>query len=136
MPTRADDLDDPHVGAVFLVHWMTVRPGIDARSNGQPHSAAAQITMPQSAGPRWRGRSCIRSQISKIGGDAAMMNVKPGCAELTCNVSVGPFIPTRLPISEAVYVFRIETQHFPHFARGGLSAIGNNIGGHRRAESP
>jgi hypothetical protein len=114
---------------------MTVRPGIDAGLEGnnriqlpaQDHHAPG--VLPEMA------RQVLHAPAQlHVLGDAAVLYVKARVWKVASNVSLVPSTPMLTKFGQAVQRLGIEAQGLASFACRGASAIGNDVGGHRRAE--
>ena len=129
-------LDDAQVGAVFLVP-------LDDRAAG--HGSALQrhhvIQLPLADHHAARVLAEMARQVLnahaelKILGDARMLNVE---ARVLKRVRHGVVFAAPLPMAdeagEAAERVLIEAQRLAHFARRRLAAIGDDVGGHGRAQ--
>ena len=109
---------------------------MDAGSMGTTAlSWPAQITMPPECCPRWRGISCMRSQISRYLAIRRCWMSKPAVRKAGVQgVRWSLPFPCAHQLCESSQRLRIETERLARLARGGPSSIGNDIGGHRRAQ--
>ena len=130
------DLDDLHVGAIFFVplddRAARHGSGLD-RHDGVELAAAdhhASGVLPEMA------RQILHA-LAKLDvlGDAAMLNVEAGVVKVAAQriVFVLP-LPGADELGQAVEGLGVKAQRLAGFARGRASAIGDDVGGHRRAE--
>ena len=120
-----------------LSHWTTTRPGMVAGSSGTTESSCPwQITMPPECWPRWRGRSCDSLiQLQKFA-HARIARGRSRPRETGARACRwDPSIPTPAPGSDRrSSVADFEAQRLADFARGRAAAIGDDVGGHGRAQ--
>ena len=125
----------PRSAQSSLSHCTTTRPGIEAGSSGTTASSRpAAMTMPPECWPRWRGRFWIcchqideQLHARRLGIDAAGLQLQRqvvgGVAELEA--------PQQL--RQAVDLFEREAERLADLAHGAARAVGDDVGGHRRA---
>ena len=119
-----------------LSHCTTTRPGMVAGSSGTTESSWPwQITMPPECWPRWRGRSCAMRYSSKNLRTRGWFRSRPASRNWRSVVSLGSFhSQVRTRLREPLERGDFEAQRLAHFARGGAAAIGDDVGGHGRAQ--
>ena len=125
----------PRSAQSSLSHCTTTRPGMVAGSSGTTESSCPwQITMPPECCPRCRGRSCTARHSSRNLRMRGCRRSKPASRNWRSSVSSGSWyshVPTS-PESRSS-VSSIEAQHLADLARRRAPAIGDDVGGHRRA---
>ena len=125
----------PRSAQSSLSHCTTRRPGIDAGSIGTTSSRRpAAITMPPECWPRWRGsprtrstRSSSREHARRFGVDAALAQQRLRLVEILAQLERGQHL--REPVDHV----GAESEHLAHLAHRHARAIGDHVGGHRRA---
>ena len=89
--------------------------------------------MPPECWPRWRGRSCISRHSGANGGRAAV-EVEADRGEIAAAASrPDRELEVVHHLGEAIDLRRLEAERLAHFARRAAAAIGDDVGGHRRA---
>src|SRR5579883_3281837 len=123
----------PRSAQSSLSHCTTTRPGMVAGSSGTTESSCPwQTTMPPECWPRWRGKSCTARHSSR---NLRMAQVETCVAELPFERIAGIAIfPGADETRQAIEGFLVKGKHFAHFARGGFTAIGDDVCGHGRAQ--
>ena len=119
-----------------LSHCTTTRPGMVAGSSGTTESSAPwQITMPPECWPEV-ARQVLRHlvELEKFA-HARVGDVEAGLAKLALGGVLGvlPF-PGAHQAGELFERGDFEAQRLADFARGGAAAIGDDVGGHGRAQ--
>ena len=120
-----------------LSHCTTTRPGMLAFSSGTHASRWPwQMTMPPECWPRCRGRSCIsphsaREQPHAIGIEIEADRRRDAAAASRRDRRNSNWFIT---LREAIDLRGVEPERLPHFARRAAAAVGDDVGGHRRAE--
>ena len=120
-----------------LSHCTTTRPGMVAGSSGTTESSCPwQITMPPECWPRCRGRSCAMpveleefAHARIVRGRSRLRGI---CARWCLSGSFHSQACARL--RELFERGDFEAQRLAHFARGRAPAIGDDVGGHGRAQ--
>ena len=130
------DLDDLHVGAVFLVPLNNGAPRHRRRFDGNDRIELASANH-HAAGvlPEVAGNILHALANLQVFGNAAMLRVE-ACRAETGVQGIGwalPF-PCAHQLGEAAQRLRIEAERLARFARGRPSSVSNDIGGHRRAQ--
>src|SRR5258708_36787081 len=114
-------------------HWMTVRPGMEARSKGDNRIQVSRADRRTAEMLSEMTREILHSLADvEIGGDAMMLRIETRHAETGVQCIGWPFpFPCTNQFREPVQCARIEPQDFPHISPGGFSAISDDIGGQR-----
>ena len=119
-----------------LSHCTTTRPGMLAFSSGtQASSCPWQITIPPECCPRCRGRSCISRHSRANMPDARRVQIETDRRHLL-RQRVARIVELEVVhhLRQAIDLHRIEAERLAHLARRAAAAIGDDVGGHRRAE--
>ncbi len=135
---RRSTLMIPRSAQSSLSHCTTTRPGIEAGSSGTTSSSRpAAITMPPECWPRWRGRLWMRVQWSAKSRERGDLGVEAGGGDLG---GEGPLVAARQVVGEAaellgelVDLLRRIAEGLRHLAGRRAVAVGDDVGGHRRA---
>ena len=134
-PSRST-LTMPMSAQSSLSHCTTTRPGMLAFSSGTTASSRPwQITMPPECWPRWRGRSCISRQSRANSRTRSAFEVEADRRQMP-RQRVGRIDELEVVhhLREPIDLRRLEAERLPHLARRAAAAIGDDVGGHRRAE--
>ena len=119
-----------------LSHCTTTRPGMVAGSSGTTESSCPWQIDHAAGVLAEMARQILNhdAQLEKFA-DLQVLEVEAGVSELAREGVVGILVfPGADEAGEAIQSFGIERKRFADFARGGAAAIGDDVGGHGRAE--
>ena len=127
----------PRSAQSSLSHCITTRPGIAAGSSGTTSSRRpAAITMPPECWPRWRGRFCTRAhELDAAARARRSRDRRPRRAAARASSSCSSReLEARATCAESRSTCSAEKpEHLAHLAHGAARAVGDDVGGHRRA---
>ncbi len=130
------DFDDAEVGAVFLV---PLDDGAAGHGGALERNDVVELALADdhAAGVLAEvAREVLQADAElEVFGDARVLDVEAGVVE---GVGHGVVLAAPLPLAdergEAAEGFLVEAEGFADFARGGLAAVGDDVGGHGGAE--
>ena len=133
-PSRST-LTMPMSAQSSLSHCTTTRPGMLAFSSGTTDDSSPwHTTMPPECWPRCRGRSCICCHSRTNCRTRCVVFRQPDFGELTRHRVVGiDELELVHHLRQPVDVRLVQIERLAHLARGAAAAIGDDVGGHRRA---
>ena len=118
-----------------LSHWMTTRSGMLAFSSGTTSSSRPwQMTMPPECWPRCRGRSWIARPELAEALHGRMLRVDADVPQVALERVLG-IDPLEVVhhLRQPIDLRLSSDSDLAHLARGAPAAIGDHVGGHRRA---
>ena len=125
----------PRSAQSSLSHCTTMRPGMLAGSSGTTSSSRpCAITMPPECWPEVARQVLDLVEQAREETDPPVLAVEPGAREAGCQRVVGvAVLEAAHVLRQAVDLVERDLEHLADLARGAAVAVGDHVGGHRRA---